>query len=139
MRTWRRIIDLPFYDGAGGFGMLQSRLVLTDLCGSLDLFLNLLRVALTALEIQFNGSLLGRLELLLDYGDVGSLVFGSLEAIEVDVSERSPGGLAVWTRFCMLCFIESQISRVEVFLFLLNYFRRFLWMAIITTILFSFL
>ena len=112
---------MPFDDGAGGFGVLQSRLLLTGFCGSIHLFLYLLRVTLAALKIYFNDSLLGRFELLLEYGNIGLLVFGGLEKIEVDISERSPGSLAIWTRISMLRFIESQIGGIEMLLVLLNF------------------
>jgi hypothetical protein len=116
---------LPLYEGTGGFGVLQSRLLLTSFCGSIHLFLYLLRVTLAALKIYFNDSLLGRFKLLLEYGNVGLLVFGGLEKIEVDISERSPGSLAIWTRIGMPRFVESQIGRIEMLLVLLNFLDEF--------------
>jgi hypothetical protein len=52
--------------------------------------------------------------------NIGRFMLVGLKNIEIDFSVCSPGGLAVWTRFGMLCFVESQVGCVEILLILLD-------------------
>ena len=90
-------VNSPLSKLARGLGQLQILLLGLGLECSRFFFQFLLRNALATLDVPLGSGSPGSIKLLHEYRNVGFLILGALEDLEVDISERSPGCLAIRT------------------------------------------